>query len=88
MVNYKIFLKPSAVKELGKISGKTLQKIVEKIENLAANPRPHGYEKLSNENIFRIRQGNYRILYTIEDYRLIVMVIKIGHRGEVYKRLK
>ncbi len=88
MANYKIFLKPSAVKELGKISGKTLQKIVEKIENLATNPRPRGYEKLSNEKSYRIRQGNYRILYTIEDDRLIVMVIKIGHRGDVYQRLK
>lgn len=86
MANYKIFFKPSAVKELEKIPSKVLRKVVEKIKGLTLDPRPPGCEKLSGEEKFRIRQGNYRIVYTIEDKKLIVIVVKIGHRRDVYKR--
>ena len=86
MANYKIYIKPSAAKELEKIPGKVLRKVVEKIKGLTLDPRPPGCEKLSGEEKFRIRQGNYRIVYTIEDKKLIVIVVKIGHRQDVYKR--
>ena len=86
MANYEICIKPSAAKELKKIPKKVLQKIVVKIKGLAFDPRPPGCEKLSSEERFRIRQGDYRIVYTIEDEKLIVIVVKIGHRRNVYKK--
>ena len=86
MANYKICIKPSAAKKLKKIPKKVLQKVVEKIKGLAFDPRPPGCEKLSSEEKFRIRQGDYRIVYTIEDETLTVIVVKIGHRRDVYKK--
>ena len=86
MANYKILIKPSAKKELEKLPKKDLQKIVNKIQNLAVNPRPAGCEKLSGDDKLRIRQGNYRIVYSIEDSALIVFVVKIGHRRDIYKK--
>ena len=86
MVNYKIKIKASAAKELNKIPKKDLQKLVSKIRSLSSNPRPTGCEKLSGEEKYRVRQGNYRIVYSIEDKQLIVFVVKIGHRKDVYKK--
>jgi len=85
MGKYKIEIKQSAVKELNKIPSKDLKKIVLKIESLSNNPRPTGCEKLSTLERYRIRQGNYRILYSIEDDILTVYVVKIGHRKEIYR---
>jgi mRNA interferase RelE/StbE len=56
---------------------------MERIGNLAENPRPPGAEKLSGQEKYRLRQGNYRIIYSIEENRLIVMVVKVGYRREV-----
>ncbi|RLB96866.1 MAG: type II toxin-antitoxin system mRNA interferase toxin, RelE/StbE family [Deltaproteobacteria bacterium] len=86
MVKYKIYIRPSAVKELKKIPKKVLQKIVSRIKGLSTNPRPFGCEKLSDEERYRIRQGNYRIVYSIEDAALIVIVVKVSHRSNVYKK--
>ena len=86
MVKYKIFFKPSAAKELGKVPKKVLQKIVGRIKRLSINPRPSGCEKLSDEEKYRIRQGNYRIVYLIENEKLFVIVVKVGHRRVVYKK--
>ena len=85
MGKYKIEIKRSAFKELEKIPQKDLKRIVLKIESLANNPRPPGIEKLSGLERYRIRQGNYRILYSIEDDVLTVYVVKIGHRKDVYR---
>lgn len=85
MGKYKIELKQSAVKELNKIPAKDLKKITTKIESLSTNPRPMGCEKLSTLERYRIRQGNYRILYSIKDDILTVYVIKIGHRKDIYR---
>jgi len=82
---YKIYIKPTAAKELEKIPERDVYRIIKKIQNLSSNPRPHGCEKLSSEEKYRVRQGNYRILYSIEDDKLIVLVIKIGHRKDVYR---
>ncbi|MDD2900907.1 MAG: type II toxin-antitoxin system RelE/ParE family toxin [Syntrophales bacterium] len=85
MANYRILIKPSAVKEIEAIPlKKDRQKIIERISKLAQNPRPHGCEKLTGQDKYRLRQGRYRILYAIRDRDLIVCVVKVGHRKEVY----
>lgn len=85
MAKYKIEIKKSAVKELNNLPNNDLKKIIRKIQDLTNNPRPGGCKKLSGEEKYRIRSGNYRILYTIEDDVLIIYVIKIGHRKDVYR---
>jgi mRNA interferase RelE/StbE len=82
---YKIYIKPTAVKELQKIPKRDVSRIIEKIRSLSSNPRPPGCEKLSSDEKYRLRQGKYRILYSIEDDKLIILVIKIGHRKDVYR---
>jgi len=85
VANYRILIKPSAVKEIEAIPlKKDRQKIIERISKLAQNPRPHGCEKLTGQDKYRLRQGRYRILYAIRDRDLIVCVVKVGHRKEVY----
>lgn len=86
MANYKILIKSSAAKELARLPKKDIQRITSKIKSLSADPRPLGCEKLSAQERYRIRQGNYRIVYSIEDDKLIIYVIKIAHRSEVYKK--
>jgi len=85
VANYKVLIKPSAVKELERVPKKQLQKITEKIQALEFDPRPLQCEKLAAKNESRIRQGAYRLVYTIEDDKLVIMVIKIGHRRDVYR---
>jgi mRNA interferase RelE/StbE len=85
MVKYKIQVKKSAEKELGKIPQKDLVKILDKIERLATNPHPIGSIKLTNQEKYRIRIGNYRVLYSIEDDILTVFVVKVGHRKNIYR---
>ena len=85
MGKYKIYIKPTAVKELQKIPKRDVDKIIEKIRNLSSDPRPPGCEKLSVDEKYRVRQGRYCIVYYIEDDKLVVLVIKIGHRKDVYR---
>ena len=85
MVKYKIQVKKSAAKELGKIPQKELVKILEKIESLSMNPHPTGSIKLTNQEKYRIRIGNYRVLYSIEDNILTVFIVKVGHRKNIYR---
>jgi len=85
VASYSIVIKPSAVKELDALPKSDLKKITNKINKLAVNPRPLGSEKLSGQEKYRLRQGNYRIIYEIEDVVRIVRVVKIGHRREVYR---
>ena len=86
MGKYKVLIKPSAVKELENIlRKKDRQRIVERISALADDPRPHGSQKLSGNDRFRLRQGSYRIIYSIEDDALVVYVIKVGHRKDVIR---
>lgn len=86
MASYKLLIKPSAAKELEALPRKDRSRIVARIEGLAGNPRPPGSEKLSGEEKYRLRQGDYRILYTIQDADATVTIVKIGHRREVYRR--
>ena len=86
MAKFEILIKRSAAKEIEAISRKKdRQRIVRKIRQLAENPRPPGCQKLSGRDRYRIRQGPYRIVYSIEDDRLIVYVVKVGHRSDVYR---
>jgi mRNA interferase RelE/StbE len=86
VARYRILIKPSAAKEIESIPLKRdRQRIVERISKLADNPRPPGCEKLSGQDKYRIRQGRYRIVYSMEDQDLVVYVIKVGHRKEVYR---
>jgi mRNA interferase RelE/StbE len=87
VANYKILLRKSAVKELEKLPGKELNRICARIQGLATDPRPPGSEKLSSDERYRIRQGNYRIIYSIQDDELTLWVVKIGHRREIYRKL-
>ena len=85
MENYSIQIKKSAAKELRKLPFKDLPYIVRKIQALAYDPRPVGSKKLSGQNRYRVRYGDYRILYTIEDQLLVVVIVKVGHRKQVYR---
>jgi mRNA interferase RelE/StbE len=82
---YKIFFKKSVEKDLNRIGRNELKKIIACITALADNPRPPGCEKLTGLERYRIRQGRYRILYSIQDYELTIWVVKIAHRKDVYK---
>jgi len=86
VANYSILLTKSAAKELESVPTKDRQRIVTRIGSLADNPRPVGAEKLSGDDKYRIRQGNYRILYEIVDAELFVTVVRIGNRREVCRR--
>ena len=85
MANYELQIRPSAVKELEKLPRKNRPKIVQKIRALAGNPSPHGCEKLSAEEKYRIRQGDYRVVYSVDDDERVILVVKVGHRKEVYR---
>lgn len=76
-------------KDLKKIEKYELKKISIKIDRLAKNPRPKNAKKLINQkNLFRVRSGDYRIIYQIKDSVLLILVVKIGHRKDIYKILK
>jgi mRNA interferase RelE/StbE len=85
MASYKIVVKKSVAKDLKNIPKKDVKRILSAIQKLADEPRPPQSKKLSGQERFRIRQGNYRILYAIEDNRLVVCVVKVGNRRNVYR---
>ena len=85
MAKYKIEIKRSAIKELYKLPKTVLPRILQKIDLLTENPRPQNCVKLSGQEKYRIRVGNYRILYSIFDNKLVIFVVKIAHRKNVYK---
>jgi mRNA interferase RelE/StbE len=83
---YRIEVKPAASKELTKLPKQVAQRIADAIDELADNPRPPGCKKLvGTENTYRIRVGDYRVIYDIEDDRLTVWVIRVRHRKDSYK---
>ena len=82
---YRLLLKKSAERELRKIPKADLQRITEQINELAAAPRPSGSEKLAGQGSYRIRQGDYRVVYTVDDDQKLIEIVKIGHRREVYR---
>jgi mRNA interferase RelE/StbE len=85
MNNYTAVLSKKAQKQLDKLSDKIALPILEAIGYLEIIQRPHGYKKLKGRNGYRIRVGNYRIIYDIIDKELIVDVITLGHRKDIYE---
>jgi len=85
VANYDLRIKPSAIKELEVLQTNHRRRIVNKIQDLASEPRPPGCEKLSGQDRYRIRQGDFRILFEIQDSERTVVVVKIGHRRDVYR---
>jgi mRNA interferase RelE/StbE len=85
MAEYKIYFKKSVEKDFRTVPKQDLRKILSRIEALAKDPRPPGHEKLSGQEKYRVRQGYYRIIYSIQDKELTVWVVKVGHRKDVYR---
>ena len=85
MAVYKILFKKSVWKDFESIPKKDLKKILKRIELLGEDPRPPGCQKLSGQERYRLRQGRYRIVYSIQDIELSVWVVKIGHRKDIYR---
>ncbi len=85
MAEYEILFRESVYKDFRKIPKKDLQKILSKIKTLRTNSRPPGSEKLTGQELYRVRQGNYRVLYSIHDNQLTIWVIKVGHRKDIYR---
>lgn len=85
MGSFEILFKQSVAKDLWQVPKKDVARILKRIEGLKTDPRPPGAEKLSGREKYRIRQGVYRILYEIQNEQLIVVVVKVGHRRDVYR---
>jgi mRNA interferase RelE/StbE len=84
MALYRVYFKESVKKDLESIPKKDLNKILQRISQLSLVPRPMGCEKLTDQERYRIRQGFYRIVYSIQDDQLIVWIVKVGHRKDIY----
>ncbi|WP_018146401.1 MULTISPECIES: type II toxin-antitoxin system RelE/ParE family toxin [unclassified Thioalkalivibrio] len=85
MASFEVVVRKSVAKDLRRVPDRDVRRILERIASLAEDPRPLGSEKLSAQERYRVRQGVYRILYEIRDDQLIITVVKIGHRREVYR---
>jgi mRNA interferase RelE/StbE len=85
MAGYEVYFRESVWKDLKKIPKKDLRNILKKIKELSVDPRPTGCEKLTGQDRYRLRQGKYRIVYSIQDKELTVWIVKIGHRKDVYR---
>jgi mRNA interferase RelE/StbE len=85
VASYSVLIKRSAAKEIDALPLKDRRRVVAKIQALGTDPRGEGSEKLSGEEKYRVRQGDYRILYEITDTELIVTVVKVGNRRDVYR---
>ena len=84
-MNYQVILARSARKQMKRLSGETEIRVLAKLSELEANPRPPGCKKLRNRDAWRIRVGDYRVIYEIHDKMLQVIVVTVGHRREVYR---
>lgn len=85
MAAYKIFFKRSVEKDFESIPKKDLKRILDRIEMLAEDPRPAGCEKLTGQERYRVRQGRYRFVSSIQDNELTIWVVKVCHRTDVYR---
>ncbi len=85
MAEYEVFFRESVWKDFRRIPKKDLRNILNKIQNLSEDPRPSGCEKLTGQDRYRLRQGKYRIVYSIQDNELTVWIVKVGHRKDVYR---
>ena len=84
---YRLTIKPSAAKVIRKLDRSTQRRVIRLLELLAQEPRPRGVVKLEgDENLWRVRIGDYRVIYEIHDDRLVVLVLRVGHRRGVYRK--
>ena len=84
-MSYRVFIDPPALKSLKRIDPSTRRRLESAIEKLSADPRPPGCKKLVGVDAWRIRVGDWRIVYSIADAALTVLVLRIGHRRDVYQ---
>lgn len=85
MARFEVLLKDSVKKDLRNVPAHHAARILAKLASLKDDPRPHGCEKLSGQERYRVRQGDYRIIYEVADKVLLVFVVKVGHRRDVYR---
>ncbi|MBW1707131.1 MAG: type II toxin-antitoxin system RelE/ParE family toxin [Deltaproteobacteria bacterium] len=85
MAGYRVFFRKSVEKDFSIIPKKDVKRILNRIKALEKNPRPSGSEKLTGQERYRLRQGRYRIVYSIQDDELTVWVVKVGHRKDIYR---
>jgi len=85
MAGYRMLFRRSVEKDFSSIPKRDVKRILNRIKTLEENPRPPGSEKLTGQERYRLRQGRYRIVYSIQDDELTVWVVKIGHRKDVYR---
>jgi mRNA interferase RelE/StbE len=85
VAKFDLVFKESVSRDLKEIPKQDVQRILERIDALRDDPHPPGSVKLSGKEYYRIRQGNYRVVYEVQDTRLVVIVIKVGHRREIYR---
>jgi mRNA interferase RelE/StbE len=83
--SYSLLIKPSATKELEDLPLEDRRRVARRMTGLADQPRPPGHERLTGRELYRVRQGDYRILYEVSDRERTVTVIRIGHRRDVYR---
>jgi mRNA interferase RelE/StbE len=86
MAKYKLYFRESVEKDFRVIPKKDLIKILRCLDSLIINPRPNGCEKLTGQERYRLRQGRYRILYSIQDEELTVWIVRVAHRKDIYRR--
>lgn len=83
---YQVEITPAAKRQIKKLVKQTQELIIQRLEQLADNPRPPGVLKMEGEeNLYRVRVGDYRIIYEIQDRVLLIVVVKVGHRGDIYR---
>ena len=85
MAGYRVLFRRSVEKDFSSLPKRDVKRILNRIKTLEENPRPPGSEKLTGQERYRLRQGRYRIVYSIQDDELTVWVVKIGHRKDVYR---
>jgi len=85
MAGYRVFFKRSVEKDFTSIPKKDVKRILNRIKTLEEDPRPPGCEKLTGQERYRLRQGRYRIVYSIQDNELTVWVVKVGRRKDIYR---
>lgn len=85
MASYNLLIKPSAAKELEAVPLKKRRLLVSRLGRLSSDPRPLGSEKIAGTDRYRLRQGDYRAVYEVQDQKLQVIIVKIGHRRDVYR---
>ncbi|MBW2096806.1 MAG: type II toxin-antitoxin system RelE/ParE family toxin [Deltaproteobacteria bacterium] len=85
MAGYRVLLRKSVEKDFSSIPKRDVKRILNRIKALEENPRPPGSEKLTGQERYRLRQGRYRIVYSIQDDEFTVWVVKIGHRKDIYR---